>query len=35
MGEILVSVAIGGCLVVSGIMMNIHLKHEEDRIGKE
>ena len=29
MGEIIVSIAIGGCLVVSGVLMNIYLKKEE------
>ncbi len=33
MGEIIFSVCIGGCLVVSGIVMNLILKHEEKKNG--
>lgn len=29
MGEIIVAVIIGGCLVFSGIVMNVVLTHEE------
>ena len=35
MGEVLVSVAIGGCLVLSGILMNRHLKQEEKDLENE
>ena len=35
MGEVLVSIAIGGCLVAAGIMMNIHLSKEEEKIKKK
>ena len=31
MGEILVSVSIGGCLVLSGVLMNRYLKKEEEK----
>lgn len=34
MGEIIVSVVIGGCLAVSGIVMNIIL-HKEEKIVEE
>ena len=29
MGEVIVSIVIGGCLVAAGIIMNVYLKHEE------
>ena len=35
MGEILVSLAIGGFLVAAGILMNIHLRREEKSLEKE
>lgn len=35
MGEIIVSIAIGGCLVVSGIVMNLVLKKEAKRVEME
>lgn len=35
MGEIIVSIAIGGCLVISGIAMNLILRKEEKKIQKE
>ena len=35
MGEVLVSFVIGGCLVLSGILMNRHLKKEADALTKE
>ncbi len=31
MGEIVYSILIGGFLVLSGIFVNIYLKHEEDK----
>ena len=34
MGEVIVSVIIGGCLVVSGILMNLYLKREEKKLKK-
>lgn len=34
MGEIIVSVVIGGCLAVSGIVMNIILHKEEKIVGE-
>ena len=35
MGEILVSLAIGGFLVAAGILMNIHLRREEKSLEEE
>ena len=35
MGEILVSVTIGGCLVLAGILMNLHLRREEKSLKKK
>ena len=35
MGEVLVSFVIGGCLVLSGVLMNRHLKKEADALTKE
>ena len=35
MGEIIVSIAIGGCLVISGIVMNSVLKTEAKKVEKE
>lgn len=35
MGEIIVSIAIGGCLVISGIVMNLFLRKEEREVQKE
>ena len=32
MGEVIVSCIIGGCLIVSGILMNVHLKREQQSI---
>lgn len=32
MGEIILSIAIGGCLVVAGIIMNVYLKNEEKKV---
>ena len=29
MGEVIVSVVIGGCLVLAGVIMNVYLKYEE------
>lgn len=31
MGEIILTIAIGGCLVISGIILNVVLKREEDK----
>ena len=35
MGEVLVSVSIGGCLVLAGILMNLHLRREEKGLKKK
>ena len=35
MGEIIVSILIGGCLIISGIGMNLALKREAKKLGKE
>lgn len=35
MGEIILSIAIGGCLVVAGIIMNVYLSYEEKKVFKE
>lgn len=35
MGEIIVSIVIGGCLVVSGIVLNVVLKREEAQWKRE
>ncbi|MCI8762748.1 MAG: hypothetical protein HFF28_07955 [Oscillospiraceae bacterium] len=35
MGEIVYSILIGGLLVLSGIFMNLYLKHEEDKWASE
>lgn len=32
MGEIIVSIAIGGCLVVAGVIMNVCLSREEKKV---
>ena len=32
MGEVLVSVSIGGCLVLSGVLMNRYLRREEKKL---
>ena len=32
MGEIILSIAIGGCLVVAGIIMNVYLRYEEKHL---
>ena len=32
MGEIILSIAIGGCLVVAGIIMNVYLSNEEKKV---
>ncbi len=34
MGEIILSIAIGGCLVVAGVIMNVYLSREEKKIKK-
>lgn len=34
MGEIILTIAIGGCLVISGIILNVVLKREEDKYVK-
>ncbi len=34
MGEIILSIAIGGCLVICGIILNVVLKKEEDKYVK-
>lgn len=35
MGEMIVSVVIGGCLVLSGVLMNRHLKKEEEEFAEK
>lgn len=35
MGEIILSIAIGGCLVAAGVIMNVYLGYEEKKISKE
>ena len=32
MGEIILSIAIGGCLVVAGVIMNVYLSKEEKKV---
>lgn len=32
MGEIIVSIAIGGCLVVAGVIMNVYLGREDKKV---
>lgn len=34
MGEIIVSFVIGGCLILSGVLMNCHLRKEEKSLDK-
>ncbi len=35
MGEVIFSICVGGCLVLSGIVMNVVLAREEKGLGKK